>query len=190
MTHFQVPAAATAAALATSSRSSVARSRPAQGLPGPTGCCGYSGRLSASAAPASRRAFWIPRPATQAIIEPRKDRIAAAAAAGDDPAAGATHPPTFHDELTLIEVENEQLRETAGSLLNRQKVGLEAKARPFRSLQVHLQSLFPHSPLYLAAPVTLRTGHSHACSLRALSCWRCIWPIRTVSRHSATADVS
>ena len=49
---------------------------------------------------------------------------AAAAAADNDPAA-ATHPPAFSEDLTLIEAEEEKLRETAWSLLHRQKVGCD-----------------------------------------------------------------
>ena len=48
----------------------------------------------------------------------------ASAAADNDPAA-ATHPPSFHEDLTLIEAEEEQLRETAWSLLHRRKVGCD-----------------------------------------------------------------
>lgn len=55
----------------------------------------------------------------------------AAAAASDDPAAdlaafpaAVTHPPTFHDDLALVEMENERLSEMAGSLRHRQKVGI------------------------------------------------------------------
>ena len=73
---------------------------------------GVSGGLAATA----RSRFSLLRPArTRSLM------TAAGVAAGDDPAA-ATHPPSFHEDLTLVQEENEQLRATAGSLLDHRKV--------------------------------------------------------------------
>ena len=88
--------------------------------------CGAGIGLRGTATPASSASLLGIRRRTFLALPParRMNRaypMAAAAAADNDPAA-ATHPPAFSKDLTLIEAEEEQLRETAWSLLHRQKV--------------------------------------------------------------------
>ena len=71
--------------------------------------------------------------------------------AGDDPAAAAPHPLTFHDDLTLAEAESERLGEMADSLRHRQRVGVN-------------QSVF--HPASSAPPCSVHfTAHKPACHL-------------------------